>query len=273
MDLNVNSSNSVNAASANPTSLDNNSCYYSLAEGFLEQKYTLIGKNSPSIVSNSGGSLHRGHYLLPFRLALPQNIPSSFHYRSYGLHGRIIYILELEVTIPGILKRNLKSEAVEVGIRQLTKDVIMPMQIVDEMALQSFWCTSGSSVELAIALDKNVYSPGDRISLKFALNSSDSKIKNVQVLLIRHIRMGPLDRCRRDEKLLGRVNTARISNCGERRTIFTIPDIEPFSVIGKLIECHYELKFKIKADWRFANTFNHKITVSDSLLPTYSLYM
>ena len=174
------------------------------------------------------------------------------------------------MSIPGILKRNLKSEAVQVGIRQLTKDVIMPMQIVDELALQSFWCTAGAFIELAIALDKNVYAPGDRISLKFALNSPASKIKNVQILLTRHIRMGPLDRCRREEKLLGRVNTGRISSFIERRTIFTIPEVEPFSVNGKLIECRYELKFKIRADWCYSNIFTHKIVVNDSLLPSYS---
>lgn len=174
------------------------------------------------------------------------------------------------MSVPGILKRNLKSEAVEVGIRQSTKEAVMPMQIVDEMALQSFWCTSGSSVELAVALDKNVYTPGDKISLKFALNSPDSKIKNVQILLTRHIRIGPLDRCRREEKLLGHVNTGRIPSCIERRTIFTIPDLEPFSVNGKMIECYYELKFKIKADWCYKNILNHKIIVNDSLLPSYS---
>lgn len=240
-----------------------------MGEAFLEQQYTLIGKNSQSTVAGSG-LLHRGHYLLPFRLALPANIPSSFHFQSCGLLGRIIYFLEVDVSIPGILKRNLKSEAVEVRIRQLSKDAIMPMQIVDELALQSFWCTSGAFIELAIALDKNIYAPGDRISLKFALNSPASKIKNVQILLIRLIRIGSLDRCRQEEKLLGRINTGRISSRIERRTIFTIPEVEPFSVNGKLIECRYELKFKIKADWCYANIFKHKIIVHDSFLPSYS---
>lgn len=263
----MNSSNSVNSATTNPTGLDSSSCYYSLAETFLEQKYTLIGKGS----SSAGGLLHRGHYLLPFRLALPQNIPSSFHYRNYGLHGRIAYTLEVEVTTPGILKRSVRSEAVEVGIRQLSKDPVMPMQIVDDLALRTFWCTGGgAAVELAVALDKNVYTPGDRISLKFAINSPACKIKNVQVCLVRHIRIGAPERCRRDEKLLGRVNTGKISSCIERRTIFTIPEVEAFSVSGKLIECHYELKFKIKADWCFATTLTHKLTVTDSLLPAYS---
>lgn len=267
----MNSSN--NFVTRNPTNSFDNSCYYSLGETFLEQQYTLIGKNSQSIVYGSG-LLHRGHYLLPFRLALPANIPSSFHFQSCGLHGRIIYFLEVDVSVPGILKKNLKSEAVEVGIRQLTKDAIMPMQIVDELALQSFWCTAGAFIELAISLDKNIYAPGDRISLKFALNSpASSKIKNLQILLTRHIRIGPLDRCRREEKLMGRVNTGRISSSIERRTIFTIPEDGTLSVNGKLIECSYELKFKIKADWCYACIFNHKIIVNDSLLPSYSQFI
>ena len=146
----------------------------------------------------------------------------------------------------------------------------MPMQIVDELAIQSFWCTEGAAVELAVALDKNLYTPGDRISLKFAINSPACKIKNVQVCLVRHIRIGAPERCRRDEKLLGCVNTGKISSCIERRAIFTIPDWEALSVMGKLIECRYELKFIIKADWCFATTLKHKITVNDSLLPAYS---
>lgn len=242
-----------------------NSCYYSLSETFVEQKYTLIGKQSPVSVK---GFLNRGHYLLPFRLAVPLNLPSSFHFRGYGLHGRIIYGLEVEASVPGLLKKNLKSEQAEVGIRQLSKDSIMPMQIVDEFFIQPVWCGGGSLIELAVALDKNIYAPGDRISLKFALNTP-AKIKYVQVSLVRHVRIGPFDRCRRDEKLLGRVIIGRISGCFERRAFFSIPEIEHFTVESRLISCRYELVFKVRADWCYPTVHKHTITVNDSLLPSY----
>ena len=246
------------------------SCYFSQSETFLEQKYTLIGKHS------SSGHLNRGHYLLPFRLAVPQNLPGTFHHHqtAFGLHGRIIYVLEVEVLVPGlILKKNLRSEPVEVVIRQLSKNPIMPVQIVDELQLKScclFWGGGNNSIELAIALDKNYYAPGDRISMKFALNSPQSKIKYVQISLIRHVRIGSIDRCRRDQKVLGRVNTGKISGCIERRAMFLIPETEHFSVLnGKLIECRYELEFKVRAYWNFVSTFRYNLIVNDSLLPTY----
>lgn len=249
-------------------SLDN-SCYFSKSETFLEQKYVLIGKNS------SSGQLNRGHYLLPFRLAVPPNLPGTFHHHqtAFGLHGRIIYVLEVEVSVPGlILKRNIRSDPIEVVIRQLAKDPIMPVQIVDEVHLKSFWaCSGGIGVELAVALDKNYYAPGDKISMKIALNSSQSKIKYVQISLIRHVRIGPVDRCRRDQRLIGRVNTGKISGCIERRAVFQIPEQEHFSVLnGKLIECRYELEFKIRADWCFASYFRYNLLVNDSLLPSYN---
>ena len=257
MDLNVDSQSTDNA------------CYFTQSEAFLEQKFTLIGKHS------SSGNLHRGHYLLPFRLAVPQNLPGTFHHHqtASGLHGRIIYVLEVEVSIPGlILKKNLRSDPVEVIIRQLAKDPIMPVQIVDELEMNScFTCRGNNSVELAVSLDKNYYAPGDQISLKFALNSPKSNIKYVQISLIRHIRIGSADRCRRDQKVLGRVNTGRISGCIERRAMFMIPDSEHFSVLnGKLIECRYELEFKVRADWNVsAAYFRYNLIVNDSLLPSY----
>lgn len=244
------------------------SCYFSKSETFLDQKYVLIGKNSAS------GQLNRGNYLLPFRLAVPSNLPGTFHHHqtAFGLHGRIIYVLEVEVSVPGlILKRDLRSDPVEVVIRQLAKDPVMSVQIVDEVYLKPFWaCYGGIGVELAVALDKNYYAPGDKISLKFALNSSQSKIKFVQISLIRHVRIGSIDRCRRDRKLLGRVNTGNISGCIERRAVFLIPEQEHFTVMnGKLIECRYELEFKIRADWCFSSYFKYNLLVNDSLLPSY----
>ena len=260
----------LNACNRDDAASMDSFCYFSKSETFLETKYVLIGKHS------SSGQLKRGHYLLPFRLAVRQNIPGTFHHHenSSELHGRIIYVVEVEVGVPGlILKKNLRSDPYEV-IRQLANDPIMPVQIVDEINLKSFWvCSGGNVIELAVALDKNYYAPGDRISLKFALNSPLSNIKYVQVSLKRHIRIGPIEKCRRDKKVLGRVNTGRISGCIERRAMFFIPESEHFSVLnGKLIECRYELEFKIRGDWCFASYFRYNLVVNDSLLPTYEQF-
>lgn len=244
--------------------MNSNDRHYSLRETILDQKFILIDKTI-----STGNVLNRGHYILPFKISLPKNIPSSFNYRTFELRGRIAYILEAEVSVQGLLKRNLKSDSIEISMRQLLKDSVMPLQIVDEVSLSSFWCTGGSSVELAAVLDRNVYSPGDRISLRFAINSPYTKIKYIQVSLVRIIRIGPLDRCRRDAKLLGRVNTGRVTGCLERRAMFTIPAIEPFSLKGKLIECRYELQFRIRADWCYAYDIIHQINVLDSYLPSY----
>ena len=248
------------------SSMTRNDCRYSSSETIVDQKFILTDK---TISSSTGNNLNRGHYLLPFKIPIPSQIPSSFNYRSFGMHGRIVYILEAEVSVQGILKRNLRSELVEITIRELSKDLVMPLQIVNEAILSSFWCTGGSSVELAAILDKNVYSPGDKISLRFGINSSNSKLKYVQVSLVRKIRIGPLERCRRNEKLLGRVRTGRIAGCVERRANFNIPRTEPFSFKGKLMECRYELQFRIRADWCYATDLIHQINVFDSLLPSY----
>ena len=243
------------------------SCYYNLSESFFEKQFTLIGKHS------SSGQLHRGHYLLPFRLTLPTDLPSTFHHRGYGLHGRVIYILEVEVSISGLLRRKLKSDATELILRQLSKDPIMPLQMIDEVFMPSFWCVGGTKIELAIALDKNVYSPGEKVSLKFALNCPlENDVKYIQISLIRTIRIWPLDRCRRETKVIGRSIVKRIKGrIIERRTAFLIPESGPFTLQGKLIECQYELQFKLRAYWCYSRTFIQKILVNDSLLPTYQM--
>jgi hypothetical protein len=243
---------------------EESSCNYTLSSPILEERYSLISKNA------SSGLLNRGHYLLPFRVALPSTAPSSFHYNSYGLHGRIIYSLEVEVQMSGILKRNLKSQLCEVFLRQFSRDSVMPLQMVYDALLQPFWCTPASIAEVAVALDRNVYCPGDLLSLKFAINSASSaRLKYIEVSLVRILRIGSLERCRRKETLLGRVNTGRVSGFIERRTSFTIPDGEAFSVAGRLIECKYELRFKIRADWCYSTLIRHEIKVQDSCLPTY----
>lgn len=256
MDLNVDSANI-----SSPT-LDG-SCYYSLGEAFVEKNYNLVHQKA-----NHSEYLNRGHYLLPFRLALPSNLPNSFHFREFGVHGRIIYTLEAELSMPGILRKSLKSESVEVGISASNLNQIMPLQMVHEFYPQTFWCTAVSFVEVAVALDKNFYSPGERVNLKFAVNSGSLKLKYVQVELIRHVRCGPPDRCRRNEKLLGRVKTGQISGCIERRAVFQIPN-GPLSVKGRLIECFYELVFTVRPEWSFATSQKFTLTVNETFLPTY----
>ena len=252
--------NEINDSSSGQT---DGVCHYTLSVPILEERYSLISKNS------SSGLLHRGHYLLPFRIALPAGALNSFHYNADGLHGRILYSLEVEVQVSGILKRNLKSQDCEVLIRQFNRDSVMPLQIVDEMLAQPFWCTPGAIVELAVAMDRNIYSPGDKLAFKFALSSPFNRIKYVEVTFVRIIRIGSPDRCRRRETLLGRVNTGRVSGCIERRTSFTIPESEAFSVQGKLIECKYELRFRLRADWCYSSLLRHEIKVHDSCLPSY----
>lgn len=260
VDLNVDLSNTSSSAA-----LDG-SCYYTLGEVFVEKLYNLVHQKA-----NYSEHLSRGHYLLPFRLALPKNLPSSFHFCGFGVHGRIIYTLEVEVLIPGLLRKSLKSEPVEVGINEANVNQIMPLQMVHEFYPQTLWCTIGSVVEVAVALDKNFYSPGDRVNLKFAVNCgiNSKKLKFVQVALIRHVRCGPPDRCRTNQKLLGRVKTGQISGCLERRAVFMIPENEPVSVKGRLIECYYELVFTVRPEWSFATSQKFNLIVNETFLPTY----
>lgn len=266
VDLNVQNNNQLQRQDNNG-SLDD-SCYYNLSETFLEKQFLLIGKHS------SSGLLHRGHYLLPFRLALPPDLPSTFHYRGFGLHGRIIYTLEVEVTVAALLKRNLRSEPIEVAVRQLTREPVMPLQkVIDDLFMPSFWCFGGGTmVDLAVALDKNYYAPGDKILLKFAINSPVNTIKYAQVSLVRCVRIGTADRSRWDEKVLGCSTVKRIKGCLERRAQFLLPESTPFSVQGRqLIECHYEIRFKVRAYWCFSKSFVQRIVVNDTLLPSYEM--
>lgn len=253
-------------------------CNYNLGQVFLDEKYQVSDGSKSSI------KFKRGQYILKFKIPIPQVLPSSFHYQSNRLHGRIIYSIEVEAYIPGILKRNLKSSIEEIFIRQISLQQVMPLQLVLDLPITSFFCTGRGIVHVATSLDKNIYTPGDRISLKFAIDPTESfgQLKWVTISLIRTICLGNIyerggaDReYRQDERLLGRVKVDNISNDNgereviERRAILSIPESEPYTIQGKLIECKYELVFRVKTAWSYISVSKYPITVLDSHLPKY----
>lgn len=274
VDLNIQENDRVSA------DLDD-SCYYSLGHVFYDHKVCLAYPN--------GGSEHcktprkvllRGQHRIPFSMVLPVDLPGSFHFNSCGLHARIFYQLDAEISVSGLLRRNLRSDSCELKLLQFPQADVMPLQIVRELPVASFVCLAQGCLEVAISLDKNIYTPGDLINIKLAIDSSQcfKSIQSVQVSLHRILRFGnpdtsqhrtefrTLDKCKSTKLRL----ESRQDGIIYRRTSLRVPPNTPLSLQGRLIECRYELEFKIKADWSWPVATKVRIPVEETFLPSYA---
>lgn len=213
---------------------------------------------------------------MPFRLAALDDTPSSFKHESHDLQGKITYTIKAEVPLHGFFQRNLRSEPLEFRVRQIPRVAVMPSQLVAEAPITAYWCCGNGSVELAAVSDKNMYAPGDKIQLRFAMDPQNSakKIKSVSVSLRRVLRFGtsPNVYSQQREQLLSRVDSGPITQHDtlERRVVLSVPMGEFFTLKSSLIECHYEVVFGVKAEWCFVAKIKHPIEIHDFRLPEYS---
>ena len=270
VDLNVHENSQVSA------NLDD-SCYYSLGHVFYDHKLSLPLPNN-----QKQKLLFRGQHRIPFSLILPAELPGSFHYNSCGLHARIIYQLEAEVTVPGLLRRNLRSDACELRLLQFPCSTVMPLQVIRELPVSSFVCLAQGSLEVAISLDKNMYSPGDAISIKLAIDSSQcfKDLQSIQVSLQRTLRFGNANTSQnrvevrildsRKSKCLNREIAESGNGIIYRRTSLKMPASTPLSMQGRLIECRYELIFRIKVNWCWSVISKISLPIEETHLPEYS---
>ncbi len=215
-------------------------------------------------------------------MILPSELPGSFHYNSCGLHARIFYQLEAEMTIPGFLRRNLRSEHLELKLLQFPQSTVMPLQVIREMPVSSFLCLAQGCVEMAISLDKNIYSPGDSIHIKLAIDTSQCMkyLQSVQISLRRILRFGNdgTAQARSEIRILdtrkSNIFRKEARNNGNdivyRKTNLKVPADTPLSLQGRLIECQYELVFQIKMNWCHSIVSKISLPIEETYLPQYS---
>lgn len=212
-------------------------------------------------------------------MLLPAELPGSFHYNSCGLHARIFYKLEAEITVPGLLRRNLHSETFELKLLQFPSLQVMPLQVIRELPVSSLLCLAQGNIQLAVSLDKNIYSPADTVCLKLALDQSQcfQSIQSLQVRLIRVLRFGnaQTSQNRSESRVLDLSKSRNLkretgNDIIYRRTSLKVPANTPLSLKGRLIECQYELEFRIKIDWSWSVSSRIVIPVEETHLPQYS---
>ncbi len=226
--------------------------------------------------------LLRGQHRIPFSLLLPAELPGSFHYNSCGLHARIIYQLEAEITIPGLLRKNLHSDGCELKLLQFPRSAVMPLQVIREMRVSSFLCLAQGSLEIAISLDKNIYSPGDSINIKLAIDNSQcfKSLQSIQISLRRILRFGNANTSQnrsenrlldsRKSKTSRREFSEKGNNIIYRKTTVKVPALTPLTLQGRLIECQYELLFRVKVNWCWSVLSKISLPVEETHLPEYS---
>jgi len=148
-------------------------------EIYVNHRVYLVGDGNNSM------QITAGDYEYPFRLQLPENIPSSF----VGEYGRIVYNIKAVVDRPWRFDHETVAFFTVDGIYDLNREpsASSPRSLSDHKMLGFLCCQSGP-VSATIQTDRSGYVPGERIYLQAtADNKADRVMNKTTVKLIQTI--------------------------------------------------------------------------------------
>ncbi|XP_013199286.2 arrestin domain-containing protein 5 [Amyelois transitella] len=143
------------------------------------------------IVTNEKGIAHEiGMYQTRFDFQLPENIPSSFHYRgrntSFVVRCDIIYYVRIKFERPGFLQftKRFKKELTVVSMLKPTLPT-EPTIYGEQKKLFQLFSSKRNIVDLKANIRKSVIPTGGKIELDCEVtNDTDVIIKGIEVKLV-----------------------------------------------------------------------------------------
>nr|AIG55451.1 secreted protein [Thraustotheca clavata] len=194
-----------------------------------------------------------GNYVYPFQYQLPQGLPGCFDntYDS-GVHAKIEYSVKGTLCIDGMFTRDLKSRQKLTVYSQLAGNV-SPSYAEKTQTVRLFCCFSQGQCHLRVAMDKNMYGPGEVPMINCDIvNQSKKDIRTMRCELIRVVEVYVHGRHRTLTKVICGANFPGVP----AGTDLTQP--QPFQLNGKdlypstrgeFIMCRYHIEVTCDIPW------------------------
>ncbi|KAJ8380575.1 hypothetical protein SKAU_G00013530 [Synaphobranchus kaupii] len=152
---------------------------YSAREEYFKIKEILLAEDNHG-VGDGNTVLQEGTHVYPFRVQLPQgNFPSSFK----GIHGNVVYFLEVQIHRPWRLAKEFRSEFNFVSdIEANHPQLVMPQTASSTKGLYCLCCVSGP-ISVGVRLEKKGFIPGEmmKIIAEFENCSSRTLVPRVKL--------------------------------------------------------------------------------------------
>ena len=195
-----------------------------------------------------------GQYAFPFTFTLPNPLPGSFMYVSGSTSAVIEFKIKGTVDIPGFLKPDIKN-TLRITVLERPNVAVEKLRAGTESEITTCCCFSRGSVGLEISLEKNLYCPGETLSLQANINNRSTKnITSLRLELLSVLRI--LDSSGRQKTVVDTITyseqiqgvSAGSSICGAQLSLTIPQQVSPQS-LGFLVRHHYVLNLRGAVAW------------------------
>ncbi|KAI1900411.1 hypothetical protein AGOR_G00049670 [Albula goreensis] len=144
--------------------------HYSARQEYFRLSSEHIGQYNA--VGASETVLEKGQHVYPFSIQLPHgNFPSSFQ----GVHGRVMYSLEVQIHRPWHLAKKFQIDMNFVShIDANHPQLLVPLQASNSKNLCCLCCASGP-ISMNVRLERKGYVPGEMIKILAEFENSSSR--------------------------------------------------------------------------------------------------
>ncbi|XP_063357981.1 arrestin domain-containing protein 4 [Cydia amplana] len=214
-------------------------------ENYIDFRMRLLGEPG-----NGASVLSPGIHSFPFKLGLPQGLPSTF----LGTHGWVQYYCKAALREPNGLTH--KNRQVFIVCNPIDLNLEPPVLSQEfECSVEhrlGVGCVGGGSVACRVTLDRGGYVPGETIALSAALaNRSRTTIRGTRATLTETIQYSAHGKvCAKEVRELAALTRGKVRPGGTdtwRRELLYIPPLPPTNLRGcHLIQVQYDVFFIIE---------------------------
>ncbi|KAH7463954.1 hypothetical protein PRIC2_005931 [Phytophthora ramorum] len=142
-----------------------------LDKGFFNQRLVIF--------ATAGQNYAQGRYTYPFEYQLPAELPGAFKITNYSqgdvedLSAKIKYKFKATLDVGGFFASDLKADC-DLVVHERNFKELVPSEDSTTQDVKFLCCFSRGKCELAVAMDKSVYFPGETAQIQCSVNNGST---------------------------------------------------------------------------------------------------
>ncbi|OWZ15354.1 hypothetical protein PHMEG_00011019 [Phytophthora megakarya] len=213
------------------------------------------------IFATQGQNYSPGHYMYPFEYQLPAELPGAFKISGYSqgevdnLSAKIKYKFKATLDVGGYFASDLKADC-DLIVHERNFKALVASEDSITKDIRFLCCFSRGKCELAVAMDKSVYFPGETARIQCNINNRSSvEIRTMHCKLYQDITVQVGGYNRTFTKVMCENAFPGVppgSTLAQPQPLTLVPDRSGFlqpSTKGELIACAYHIDIECDIPW------------------------